>query len=105
MQISYYQTKAMSYRLDSADQAYALLNLSGEVGELMSHIAKGIRDGVSDEVKFKELAGKELGDIMWMVAAIASDMGLSLEKLCEQNIEKLESRKQNNTIQGSGNER
>lgn len=105
MQISYYQTKAMSYRLDSADQAYALLNLSGEVGELMSLVAKGIRDGVSDDFKFKELAGKELGDIMWMVAAVASDMGLSLEKLCEQNIEKLESRKQNNTIQGSGDER
>jgi NTP pyrophosphatase (non-canonical NTP hydrolase) len=105
MQLSYYQTKAMSYRLDTADEAYALLNLSGEVGELHSLVAKSMRDGVEDEAKFKELAGKELGDIMWMVAAVASDMGLSLEKLCEQNIEKLEHRKQNNTIQGSGNER
>jgi NTP pyrophosphatase (non-canonical NTP hydrolase) len=105
MQISYYQTKAMSYRLESANEAYALLNLAGEVGELLSLVAKSIRDGVEDEAKFKDLLGKELGDIVWMVAAVASDMGLSLERLCEQNLDKLEQRKQNNTIQGSGNDR
>lgn len=105
MQISYYQTKAMSYRLESANEAYALLNLAGEVGELLSLVAKSIRDGTENEVKFKDLLSKELGDIMWMVAAVASDMGLSLEMLCEQNLDKLEQRKQNNTIQGSGNDR
>lgn len=105
MDVSYYQAKAMSYRLESADPAYALLNLSGEVGELHSLIAKSIRDGQKDSDEFYRLASKELGDIMWMVAAVASDMGLSLEKICEQNIEKLEARKQNNTIQGSGDER
>lgn len=104
MQISYYQTKAMSYRLESANEAYALLNLAAEVGEFLSIVAKGIRDG-SDQDKMFNSASKELGDIMWMVAAVASDMGLSLEEICNQNLDKLESRKQNNTIQGSGNDR
>lgn len=104
MDISYYQTMAMSYRLESANEAYALLNLAAEVGELLSIVAKGIRDG-SDEHEMTNNASKELGDIMWMVAAVASDMGLSLEEICNKNLDKLESRKQNNTIQGSGNDR
>ena len=35
----------MSYRLPTATSMYALLNLGGEVGEVLSVVAKGIRDG------------------------------------------------------------
>jgi NTP pyrophosphatase (non-canonical NTP hydrolase) len=98
-----YQDKAMSYRLETATTMYALLNLSGEVGELHSHLAKRIRDGGGEFIG--DLIAKEMGDILWCLAALANDYGLTLSEIAEMNIEKLESRKQRNTLQGSGDER
>ena len=98
-----YQAAALSFRLDSADERYALDNLVGEVGELFSLLAKAKRDGrqYDHELKLK----KELGDILWHVAAIAADNGWTLEHLANSNIHKLSSRKDNNTLQGSGDNR
>jgi len=36
MNFTDYQKEAMSFRLKSADEIYALYNLAGEVGELLS---------------------------------------------------------------------
>jgi NTP pyrophosphatase (non-canonical NTP hydrolase) len=103
MNFNQYQRKAMSFRLLSAGYIYALLNLSGEVGELHSLLAKSLRDGLKEN--HKELVKKELGDILWCLAAVADDCGFKLEEVATGNIEKLQARKQNNTIQGSGDER
>lgn len=105
MQLNEYQIKAMTYRLPSADETYALLNLSGEVGELHSLIAKRRRDGATDDSMYHANVAKELGDILWMIAAIASDHEISLNYIAANNIEKLESRKQRNVITGSGDNR
>jgi NTP pyrophosphatase (non-canonical NTP hydrolase) len=106
MRMNDYQDKAMSYRLETSTTMYALLNLSGEVGELHSLLAKRIRDGhVAKQPDFNELLGKELGDILWTLAAIAQDYGWTLSELAEMNIEKLESRKQRNVLTGSGDTR
>jgi NTP pyrophosphatase (non-canonical NTP hydrolase) len=106
MHLNEYQHEALSFRLESADEAYALFGLVGEVGELYSFIAKTIRDnpeqtneGVQTYVK------KELGDILWMLSAIAADHGLLLEDVARGNIEKLSGRAARGTIQGSGDER
>jgi NTP pyrophosphatase (non-canonical NTP hydrolase) len=48
---------------------------------------------------------KELGDILWFVAAIAEDHGMSLASVAEGNITKLSSRHARGTIQGSGDDR
>ncbi len=104
MLVDYYQARAMEFRLGTADETYALLNLSGEVGELMSTIAKFIRDGGDIEQHHTDVK-KELGDILWMVAAVAKDYNLSMSDICKSNILKLESRKSRDTIQGSGNDR
>jgi NTP pyrophosphatase (non-canonical NTP hydrolase) len=48
---------------------------------------------------------KELGDILWNVAAVALDHGYTLEDIAAGNIVKLSGRKDNNTIQGSGDNR
>lgn len=98
-----YQAEAMSFRLESADEAYAMFGLSSEVGELHSLVAKGIRDGKQVDYEFN--VKKELGDILWMVAAIAMDNGYTLEDIAASNIYKLSSRKNNGTLQGSGDER
>jgi NTP pyrophosphatase (non-canonical NTP hydrolase) len=99
-----YQMKAMALRLKTADDIYALLNLAGEVGELLSLEAKGRRDGynIADH---RENVKKELGDVLWMLTAIADDNSLTLEEIAVGNIIKLTGRKAKGTISGSGDNR
>ena len=99
-----YQSEAMAFRLKTADDIYALLNLAGEVGELLSHEAKGRRDGYN-LAEHRENLKKELGDILWMVTAIAEDNALTLEEIALGNIIKLSGRKAQGTISGSGDNR
>ena len=95
----------MSFRLPTATPTYALLNLSGEVGELHSLIAKAIRDGVKDRHDHIYNIKKELGDILWCLTAVAVDAGFTLEDVADLNIDKLTARKANNTLTGSGDNR
>lgn len=103
MHLCDYQNAAMTFRLESADKRYSMLGLSGEVGELHSLFAKAIRDN-NGNVDVN-MVKKELGDILWFVAAIATDFGFGLDEIGSMNIEKLNSRKNRNKLQGSGDER
>lgn len=103
MNFSQYQAQAMSFRKLSADATYALLNLPGEVGELLSLEAKARRDGPKED--FLVQAKKELGDIMWCLAAVAEDFGFDLEDIAQTNIDKLTGRKERGTLDGSGDDR
>lgn len=85
--------------------AYTALGL-GESGEVQGKVKKIIRDEgnvISDEKK-KEI-GKELGDQLWYIAAMASELGLNLQEIAEGNITKLNSRKERGVLQGSGDDR
>lgn len=103
MTLDDYQKEAMNFRLASADTMYALLNLSAEVGELHSLVAKAVRDGLKE--KHQENVQKELGDILWMLAAVAKDYNMSLAEIATKNLEKLTSRQARNTIKGEGDDR
>jgi NTP pyrophosphatase (non-canonical NTP hydrolase) len=98
-----YQEDAMKFRMESANALYALLNLSGEVGELHSLIAKGIRDGRRED--FQEQFVKEAGDILWEISAVVADHGYTMEYIAIKNIEKLAARKEQGTLAGSGDNR
>jgi len=100
-----YQAKAMTYRLPSANPNYALLNLPAEVGEFCGLIAKAIRDGIDDPQAFRDKLVKEGGDILWMLCAVLSDNGISLEESGRTNLNKLEDRKVRNVLTGSGDNR
>lgn len=99
-----YQTEAMTFRTPTANEAYALFNLGAEVGEVLGKVAKALRDEVDEETLRQDIK-KELGDVMWMIAAVASDFRLTLSEICEHNIDKLNSRKERNVIIGSGDNR
>ena len=103
MKLNDYQAEAMSFRLPSATPDYALFNLSGEVGELHSLIAKAIRDGAKFD--FELQVKKELGDVLWCLSAVAADYGYTLEDVAQSNINKLGKRKQDGTLTGSGDNR
>lgn len=99
-----YQQQARKFRLPSASHDYAVLNLAAEAGEVASLRAKAIRDTV-DFSTYRTNVIKELGDVMWMIAAIADDVGTTFEEITQVNIDKLTSRQARNVIQGSGDDR
>lgn len=85
---------------------YPTLGLSGEAGEVAEKIKKVIRDkgGKIDE-ETRELIKKELGDVLWYVSQLATELGLSLDDIANHNIEKLLSRLERDKIGGSGDTR
>ena len=88
------------------DWIYPTLGLAGEAGEIANKMKKVIRDknGKIDEEVRESMKG-ELGDILWYVAQVATELNLSLDKIAEKNIEKLFSRKERGVIKGSGDNR
>jgi NTP pyrophosphatase (non-canonical NTP hydrolase) len=103
MHFNEYQNFCQSVRLPTATPEYCLLNLSGEVGELHSLVAKGIRDGRKFDYDLN--IKKELGDALWSIATIALDHGFTLQDIADGNVSKLSKRKQDNTLTGSGDNR
>lgn len=85
---------------------YPIIGLAGEVGELSEKCKKILRDkeGVVTSSD-KEAITKEIGDVLWYVAALCSEFDLSMEEVAEINLEKLRSRKERGKIQGSGDDR
>lgn len=80
---------------------YNSLGLAGETGEFVEKFKKRIRDGVFD----KELTAKELGDVLWYLSQLASDIGYTLEDIAKMNLKKLADRRARNVIHGSGDVR
>ena len=85
---------------------YAVLGLAGEAGELCNKVKKVLRD--SDGVLTKERKQQlqdELGDCMWYVAAVATELGIDLSEVCTGNVNKLFDRKERGVIKGDGDNR
>ncbi len=55
-------------------------------------------------VKIEHIA-KELGDVLWYLAAVAEENGFALSQIGAKNIEKLRHRRVAGTLQGSGDDR
>jgi len=85
---------------------YPTIGLFGECGEIAEKIKKIIRDkgGVITQQDRDEIA-KELGDVLWYVSALCSELKLSLNDVAELNISKLQSRKDRNLLHGNGDNR
>jgi NTP pyrophosphatase (non-canonical NTP hydrolase) len=84
---------------------YAVLGLAGEAGELANVTKKILRDGLPDEWTTTNKLAAELGDVLWYVAAVASELGLELGDIAVANLEKLRGRASRGTIGGSGEDR
>lgn len=65
------------------------LGVAGEAGEVADLIKKHVGHGHDlDDDKLV----KELGDVLWYVAGIATARGISLSEVAERNIDKLRKR-------------
>ena len=68
-----------------------LLGLAGEVGSLQTQFKRHLRDG-EKFVGFKEKIEEELGDILWNVSNLATKVGLDMDKVASNNLEKIQDR-------------
>jgi NTP pyrophosphatase (non-canonical NTP hydrolase) len=66
--------------------AIAAMGLAGESGELIDHLKKWIGHGHAVD---RDYITKELGDILWYVAEIASVARIDLSEVAVQNEKKL----------------
>lgn len=108
MEFNSYQQEAMKNKVYGYGDKiiYPALGLGNESGEVLGKIKKVLRDNngeFNEENKLK--VADECGDVLWYLAALAEDLGYTLEEIAQINIKKLLGRRERGTIQGSGDER
>lgn len=109
MDFKEYQEKSRQtaiYKNQGENYIYPSFGLAGETGEVMEKIKKLIRDkdGIIDD-EFKKEIAKELGDILWYLAQLSTEFGISFQDVADGNIEKLFSRKNRGMLHGNGDNR
>ena len=94
------------YPQAGANPIYPTLGLCGEAGEVADKVKKVLRDrqGDFDNAVIDDLR-LELGDVLWYVAQLATELELDLAEIAEANLAKLASRAARNVIAGSGDRR
>lgn len=106
MDFKEYQEEAWKYALDSAkNPGYLFTGLAGETGEVCSLAAKQWRDDSRSKEEFMNDLAKEIGDVMWFCAGLATQYGINLADIAKGNLNKLQDRMQRNVITGSGDNR
>lgn len=76
---------------DEAALIFPVVGISSEIGSLVRHVKKRLRDGDAHELFSEEMA-EELGDVLWYLANLASKLDLSLEEIAERNLRKVRDR-------------
>lgn len=85
---------------------YPVLGLVGEAGEVAEKIKKILRDSRGEiNDRKKEEIKKEMGDVLWYLSQLSTELDLSLGEIAELNIKKLQSRRVKGTLHGSGDDR
>ncbi len=98
--------KTAIYPSLGSNYVYPTLGLVGESGEVAEKVKKVIRDknGFFDQETLIGLS-KELGDVLWYVSNICSELNLSMEDIAIENLNKLKKRSLEGKIKGSGDNR
>lgn len=110
MELNEYQKIAITTALHKAEHKiiYPALGLGNEAGEVQGKIKKWLRgdDGEGEmSTERKEALKGELGDVLWYLAVLANDLGIPLDEIAKENINKLQSRKERGVIKGDGDVR
>lgn len=79
------ETDQRKNNYEEINRLIPLLGLIGEIGSVASEHKKRLRDGQSYTTFFEKLK-KELGDVLWYIATLASDMQIDLEDVALENI-------------------
>ena len=109
MNFNDYQTKSRAtakYPVIGHGVIYPTLGLVNEAGEVAGKIKKVFRDKdgqINDETR--EALKAELGDVLWYLAQVATELDLSFDEIAEANIAKLMDRLERGKIRGDGDNR
>lgn len=109
MDFATYQTKSRKtagYPAIGHPVIYPTLGLVNEAGEVAGKIKKVFRDKdgqLSEETR--QALKAELGDVLWYIAQVATELDLSLDEIAEHNIVKLYDRLERGKIRGDGDNR
>lgn len=89
---------------------FPTLGLVGEAGEFADKVKKLIRDKdtsapetISEYDKLELV--KELGDVLWYLSQLASELKVSLDEVAMVNIQKIASRHERSMVHGDGDNR
>ena len=109
MNFTDYQTQSRrtaNYPAIGHPVVYPTLGLTNEAGEVAGKIKKIFRDkgGVIGEAE-REALKSELGDVLWYLAQVCTELDISLEDVAEHNLKKLLDRLERGKIGGSGDNR
>lgn len=108
MTLNDYQKAAMTTAVfpthDQMPIIYPALGLAGETGEVVDKIKKVIRQGEFTLGANLAIA-KELGDVLWYLAALSKQLGYTLEEVAEMNLQKLKDRADRGVLKSEGDNR
>lgn len=105
---TYQRESRKTWSLIHTDHAivYPTLGLANEAGEVAGKVKKLFRDKsgqISEEDR--QALKYELGDVLWYLAQICTELDLSLQEVAEANLTKLFARLERGTIGGDGDKR
>lgn len=112
MTVNEYQTQAFSvakYPEKGTGSLMAVIYCGlglGESGEVQGKIKKVLRDSagqITPEIRDAIIA--EMGDNLWYLAALSTELGIPFEEVARRNLEKLFDRANRGVIGGSGDNR
>lgn len=109
MNLNEYQERSRAtavYQNIGRNPRYAMIGLCEEVGEIAGQLKRVERDDgdvITDERR--EKLKLEMGDALWYMASLASELGLTLDEIAEANLVKLADRKARKALKGAGDQR
>ena len=109
MNFNDYQTKSHNtakYPIIGHGVIYPTLGLVNEAGEVAGKIKKVFRDKYGQiSAETRDALKAELGDVLWYMAQVATELDLTLDEIAEYNIAKLYDRLERGKIKGDGDNR
>lgn len=88
------------------DKTIWVLGISGEASEIAEKWKKIVAyDGGELTPEKKSELAKEMGDVLWYLAAFSHSLGISFQDVAESNIKKVLSRKDRGVTRGRGDNR
>ena len=98
--------KTALYPNVGSNAIYPTLGLVGEAGEVADKVKKILRDKMGEfDKESKDAIKLELGDVLWYISQLSSELGYELEDVANSNLQKLNDRKKSGKISGSGDNR
>lgn len=86
--------------------AYATMSLTGEAGEVAEKVKRIYRgDDKAQAASYDDEIVKELGDVLWCVAAACTALNIPMEYAARKSLQKMEDRRKRGMLKGSGDNR